>query len=114
MISDFSGVMLDFTLVFQKPVLYADTSFDTAPYDAWWLDEEKWVFKVLPRIGRRLGPEDLPRLKEIVAETLRSPALKQSLEEVRAEAWVNPGESARLIADYLIKKRASLPETPSL
>ena len=114
MISDFSGVMLDFTLVFQKPVLYADTSFDTAPYDAWWLDEEKWVFKVLPRIGRRLDPGDLPRLREIVAETLRSPALKQSLEEVRAEAWVHPGESARLIADYLIKKRVSLPETPSL
>ena len=33
MISDFSGVMFDFALVFDKPIIYADTSFDASVYD---------------------------------------------------------------------------------
>ena len=108
MISDFSGVMLDFSLVFGKPVIYADTSFDKSPYDAWWLEDEKWVFKALPRIGRQLLPEHLDRLKEIVDETLKSPGMRQSLEEVRNEAWAHRGESARLVADYLLEKEKEL------
>ena len=40
MISDFSGVIFDFAMVFDKPVIYADTHFDKAPYDACWLEEE--------------------------------------------------------------------------
>ena len=39
MISDFSGVIFDFALVYDKPVIYADTEFDKSPYDAWWLDK---------------------------------------------------------------------------
>ena len=51
MISDFSGVIFDFALVYDKPVIYADTEFDKSPYDAWWLDTPYWTFDVLPRIG---------------------------------------------------------------
>ena len=38
MISDFSGVIFDFALVYDKPIIYAETEFDSSPYDAWWLD----------------------------------------------------------------------------
>ena len=51
MISDFSGVIFDFALVYDKPVIYADTEFDKSPYDAWWLDKPLWTFTALPRIG---------------------------------------------------------------
>ena len=46
LISDFSGVIFDYTLVFDRPVLYADTSFDKGPYDCWWLEEELWTFRI--------------------------------------------------------------------
>ena len=36
LISDFSGVIFDFALVYDKPVIYADTKFDDSIYDAWW------------------------------------------------------------------------------
>ena len=42
LISDFSGVIYDFSLIFNKPIIYADTNFDTLPYDADWLDEQIW------------------------------------------------------------------------
>jgi CDP-glycerol glycerophosphotransferase (TagB/SpsB family) len=58
MISDFSGVIFDYSLVFDRPVIYADTSFDKSPYDAAWLDEPLWTFRILPSLGIPLKKED--------------------------------------------------------
>ena len=44
LISDFSGVVFDFALVYDKPIIYADTTFDAGPYDCWWLEEPYWTF----------------------------------------------------------------------
>jgi CDP-glycerol glycerophosphotransferase (TagB/SpsB family) len=54
MISDFSGVVFDFALVFDRPVIYADVSFDKGVYDASWLEEELWTYEILPKIGVQL------------------------------------------------------------
>ena len=74
MISDFSGVILDYALVFQKPVIYADTDFDRAPYDAAWLEEELWTFQVLPRIGHVLKEEDLEKIGPLIREVTQLPS----------------------------------------
>ena len=39
LITDFSGIIFEYALVFKEPFIYADTEFDTLPYDADWLDE---------------------------------------------------------------------------
>ena len=39
MISDFSGVIYDYTLVFDGSLIYTDIDFDSSAYDACWLDE---------------------------------------------------------------------------
>ncbi len=108
LISDFSGIIFDYALIFGKPVIYADTSFDKSPYDAYWLDEELWTFQTLPKIGRSLAEEDLPRMKEIIDDMLRDPGYRDAVEEARRETWANRGHAAEAIADYLIQKRAAL------
>lgn len=108
LISDFSGVIFDYTLVFQRPVIYADTSFNKAPYDACWLEDELWTFKTLPKIGRQLVPEDLNALKPIIDSVLEDPQYRQGLESAREETWAHSGESAALVADYMIDKRRAL------
>lgn len=108
MISDFSGVFFDYAFVFGRPVIYADTSFDKAPYDAAWLDEPMWVFEVLPRIGMPLKREDFGRMKEVIDQAVESEDLKKNLEEIRDSAWMHPGESARLIADHAVRKYEEL------
>lgn len=35
MISDFSGVALEFALIFDKPLIYTDVHLDKGQYDAW-------------------------------------------------------------------------------
>lgn len=77
LISDFSGVIFDFSLVYDKPVIYTDTDFDDAPYDAWWLDTPYWTFDVLPRIGQKLTEENMPRLRELIDACLRDPAIRR-------------------------------------
>ena len=108
MISDFSGVIFDYALVFQKPVIYTDTSFDRSPYDAWWLKEELWTFTTLPRIGRALKEEQFGQLRAIIDEMVNSEQYRSALEEARDETWVNIGRSASLVADYMMEKAHEL------
>ncbi|MBQ6464934.1 MAG: CDP-glycerol glycerophosphotransferase family protein [Oscillospiraceae bacterium] len=108
MISDFSGVIFDYALIFGKPVIYADTSFDKAPYDACWLDEEMWMFRTLPKIGRQLRKEDFGQLRRLIDEMLGDPGYRETIEAAREETWVHIGEGAARTADYLIEKRNQL------
>lgn len=110
MISDFSGVIFDFCLVFHKPVIYADTSFDKSPYDAWWLDEEMWTFQTLPKIGRQLKEKDLGKLRELIDEMLDNHSYIDAIDRACDEAWVHRGQAASLIVDYMTKKEKELTE----
>ena len=109
MITDFSGVIFDYTLVFGKPVIYARPGvFNKDPYDAWWLDHELWTFEVLPRLGVELDEKEFPRIGELVQNTIASSSVKGSIDAVRSEAWAHIGESAKRVVDYLVAKEESL------
>lgn len=104
MISDFSGVIHDFALVYDKPVIYADTEFDNSPYDACWLDTPFWTFTALPRIGEKLTADDLGRLPKIIKQCLTEEKYSQGRKEIREETWACYGEGAKRAADYIINK----------
>ena len=105
MITDFSGVIFDYALVFGKPVIYAKPAvFNKDPYDAWWLDHELWTFSVLPKLGVELDEKDFPRIGELVVQTAESPSLKDGIDEARKEAWAHVGESAARVMDYIQAK----------
>lgn len=105
LISDFSGVIFDFMLVFDKPVIYADTEFDTSVYDAWWLGEELWTFKTLEKTGVKLNESDFDRIGEVIDGCISSESIKAERDRARAETWANVGSAASLAADYLIAAR---------
>ena len=111
LISDFSGVMFDFSLIFDKPIIYTDTSFDKEPYDCSWLDDELWTFKVLPRIGKKLTRENFLRIGEMIAESLADPGSQAARDAARAETWQFRGEGARRTVDYLMEKLQQQEET---
>ncbi len=108
MISDFSGVLFDFALVFIKPVIYTEATFDDSPYDAHWIKDELWSFKTLGKIGIKLTPDGLGRLKQLVDEALNAPCYREALAAARAETWAHIGDAARLTADYVIAKQKEL------
>ena len=106
LISDFSGIIFDFTLIFDKPVIYADTSFDNGVYDCYWLDEPLWTFETLPKLGLQLKREDLPRVKELIDLCLDNPEYQAAREKARRETWAYIGEGTGRTVDYLMKKLA--------
>lgn len=104
LISDFSGVTFDFALVYDKPIIYADTKFDTAPYDAWWLEDEVWTMTALPRIGMELKEEKLDSLKEMIDTCLEDPRFAKGRDEARSETWEYYGEGTKRTVDWLVNK----------
>ncbi len=108
LISDFSGVIFDFSLVYDKPVIYADTEFDNSPYDAWWLDTPYWTFTALPRIGQKLTMDNLGDLKQMIDECIQNPKYAKGRQEAREETWEYMGEGTQRAVDYLLNKYESL------
>ena len=104
LVSDFSGVIFDFTLIFDKPVIYTDPQFDVGLYDAWWLKEPLWTVSALPRLGCQLKPENMGDLKSLIDECLSDPRYAEGRRQARAETWEHPGEGARRTVDYLLQK----------
>ena len=102
MISDFSGVIFDYAFFFDRPILYADTEFNTAPYDAAWLEEKPWTPSVVPLIGRKL--------EEIIDGMIHDTGYAESRRKLCEEAWPCRGKAAENIVDYLTEKRTQLCE----
>ncbi|MBQ1528006.1 MAG: CDP-glycerol glycerophosphotransferase family protein [Lachnospiraceae bacterium] len=108
MITDFSGVMFDYCLIFDRPFIYADIEFDRSPYDAAWLDEDMWTLRILPYIGIPLKEEDFDNIKEVIDNTVNDKSLAEGRDRARAETWANPGRAAELTVDYMVSKYAAI------
>lgn len=108
LISDFSGVIFDFTLIYDKPVIYTDPQFDVSAYDAWWLDTPLWTSSALPRIGAQLTEENFTDLKKLIDDCLSDPAYAEGRRQVKEETWEHPGEGAVRAVDYLLEKYEAL------
>jgi len=110
LITDFSGVIFDFTLVYDKPVIYTNPNFDLSVYDAWWLKKPIWTTGALPRLGRELNDENMDQLKELIDSCLMDSSFEEGRNKVKQETWEYPGEGAVRIVDYLIQKYEELTE----
>lgn len=109
-ISDFSGIIFDFSLVFDKPFIYVDTEFDSGPYDAAWLDETPWLFTTLEKIGTKLTTDNIKDIKKLIDSSLDNANTKNARDKARAETWAFEGEAAERTVAYLINKHTELIE----
>ena len=109
LISDFSGVMFDYALVFDKPVIYAGHKFERDEYDIAWLDGWKlWKEEILPFIGIPIDEEQFADFKAIIDGLSDNEKFAAGREKARREAWAHIGHSAELVADFLVSKGAEL------
>lgn len=104
LISDFSGVLFEFSLVYDKPVIYTNADFDQSPYDSWWLNEKLWTFTVLPDLGAELTQDNFPNLASVIDDCLNNPRFKENRKIAREQTWANCGRGAEAVADYLTAK----------
>ncbi len=115
MISDFSGIIFDYTFLHDKPFLYVHQDFDLRPYDADDLADNEpsiqpWQFEVLSTIGKKLDENDFENLETILKSMSDSEELAKARKMARETAWMHEGQAGEKIADYMIAKVESLTE----
>ena len=108
MISDYSAVNFDYAFVFNRPLIYSNTGFSKAQYDAWRFEEDPWNVATPRKIGVELTKENIPDLKKIIDDSIGSSKLDEARRISKEETWCNIGSSAAIIADYLADKYADL------
>lgn len=110
MISDFSGIIFDYTFLCDKPVMYVNASMDFRPYDAYDIEKGKntWTFNTLKKIGIELKEEQFDNIKEIIQNASDSEELSKTRTNAKSEAWMNIGYAGKNIADFMINKLNNL------
>ena len=104
LVSDFSGVTFEFSLIYDKPVIYTNPNFDLAPYDAWWLNEPLWTSNALPRLGYELTEENIHRMKDLIDSCLADEKFSEGRKAVKAETWSHYGCGTEQVVSYLLQK----------
>jgi hypothetical protein len=108
MLSDFSGIIFDYTFLFDKPVMYVKQGFDLRPYDADDLGEDAeyklWQFRSIKEIGIELKEEDFPHIGRLIQNASDSEELRQARRKAKDSAWQYQGEAGKRIVDYLTTK----------
>lgn len=105
MISDFSGIIYDYTFLCNKPVMYVNAQMNLKPYDAYDLGDNGkslWQFETLRKIGIKLEESDFGRIKEVIQNASDSSELEAARQKAKAEAWMHTGEAGKNIADFMI------------
>jgi hypothetical protein len=105
MISDFSGVIFDYTFLFNRPFLYVNAEFNAKPYDSWDIEEKPWKFRILPEIGVELQESQFSDIRQVLLDVLDNEELRSNREKAKDTAWQYRGDSGGRVYEYLVSKK---------
>ena len=108
MISDFSGIIFDYTFLCDKPVIYVADNIDLRPYDAYDLGKELWQFETLKKMGIKLDENNFENIAEVIKNASDSKELSEQRKIAKETAWMNIGNAGKNIIDFMIQKEESL------
>jgi len=109
MISDFSGIIYDYTFLCDKPVMYVNSDMDLRPYDAYDLTYKEngkniWQFENLRKFGIELKEEQFENIIEEIKKASDSNELSDARKKAKLEAWAYPGISGNAVYEFMTKK----------
>jgi hypothetical protein len=106
MISDFSGITLDYMFLRNKPVFYAIQNVDWRTRDSFEIyenPEDIWTLRILKKTGIEIKPELFDELPDLISKASSDTSMESAIAEVKAEAWCCQGEAGKQTADFMIK-----------
>lgn len=106
MISDFSGIIYDYTFLCDKPIMYVNADMDLRPYDAYDIEGGKsiWQFTTLEKIGIKLTEEQFENIEQVIKYASDSEELSLARKKAKEEAWMMQNQAGQKIVDFMIKK----------
>ena len=103
MISDFSGIIFDYTLLFKRPVIALVSSYDRRGRDASDYPKDPWNIDFLKRYGHIIEKSDIPNIVEIIDNSLDEGISDEIYEYVKNSMDKYPGESGRRSVDVILE-----------
>ncbi|MBD5412786.1 MAG: CDP-glycerol--glycerophosphate glycerophosphotransferase [Treponema sp.] len=114
MISDFSGIIYDYTFLCDKPVMYVNADTELILYDAYDVPGQKpWQVNAVKEFGIELKEEQFPMIKEVIQNASDSEELARRRTKARQTAWQFEGQAGEKVYEFMTKKEQQLNFTSS-
>lgn len=114
MISDFSGIIYDYTFLCDKPVMYVDADIELALYDAYDVPGQKpWQLNAVKEFGIGLKEEQFPAIKEVIQNASDSAELARLRAKAKQDAWEHIGSAGEKVYEFMAETEQHLNDTGS-
>jgi len=110
LITDVSGIMYEYSFMFNKPFIYSNASFNKDIYDIRDIREETFKSNILKAAGKELKQENINNIENIVNELVNNQNMSENIEKIKNEIWQQRGNGAKNVVDFLIKKQKEVSE----
>ncbi len=105
MVTDISGVIFDYALLFEKPIFLVNAEYNLGGYDVIDIDGGKvWDVDKSKEITRIIKPEEIQNLASIVkSEMVNSDAYRDKIRKIKDEEIYNFGHAGETAAKQLVE-----------
>ena len=111
MISDFSGIIYDYTFLCDKPVMYVNSDMDLGSYDAYDVPgKTPWQVNAVHSFGIELKEDQFKNIAQVIQNASDSEELKKLRADAKAKAWEHQGNAGEEVYNFMIKKDKELEE----
>ena len=103
LISDWSGISLEYAFTFERPVVLIDTPKKILNPDSGDITMEPIEISIREKIGRVVSTNNLEKIPEIIKNLENENLLSEQIRKIRSETVYNIGNSAKIGAEIIEK-----------
>ena len=101
MISDWSGISLEYAFIFERPVIFIDVPKKVLNLNSGDISLEPIEISLRSKLGYIVSPNNLKIIPDLVKDTNKNNKFSQQIRKMRSETVFNIGESAKIGADFI-------------
>jgi YidC/Oxa1 family membrane protein insertase len=103
MISDWSGISLEYAFTFERPVVFIDVPKKNLNPDSGDILIESIEISIRDKIGHVILPNNLEKIPEIIKNIKNDNSMSEQIRKIRSETVYNIGNSAKIGAEIIEK-----------
>ena len=101
MISDWSGISLEYAFTFERPVIFIDVPKKVLNPNSGDISLEPIEISIREKIGHVINPHNVDEIPEVIRNMSEDDSMKKQIVEIRSQTVYNIGESARIGAEVI-------------
>ena len=103
LISDWSGVSLEYAFTFERPVILIDIPKKILNPDSSDISIEPIEVSIRDKIGHVISPNNLEKISEIIKNIKNDSSMNEQIRKIRSETVYNIGNSVKIGSEIIEK-----------